>query len=86
MTARAAVIAGTLASVAVTAVWSFTATLTIGTPAAPRLTRDLPADYAQLAAAATGSSPWALFVVVAVTYALCLFVSGWHRARGRRAA
>lgn len=78
MGARSALAAGTVTSVAVTAAWSWTATLTIGAPAGPRLTGNLPGDYAQLAAAATGSSPWALFGAVAVTYAACLLVSGWR--------
>jgi hypothetical protein len=82
VTARAALIAGTTASVAVTAAWSWTAMLTIGTPADPRLTGNLPGDYAQLAASATGSSPWALFGAVAVIYAACLLASGF-RARRR---
>jgi hypothetical protein len=76
MTTRAALAAGTAVSLAVTAVWSWTATLSIGAPAAPRLTRNLPGDYAQLAAAATGSSPWALFAVVAAIYVLCFLASG----------
>lgn len=76
MGARAAVTAGTVLSVAVTAVWSWTATLTISSAPALHLTRSLPADYAQLAAAPTGTSPWALFGAVAVTYALCLLASG----------
>jgi hypothetical protein len=81
VTIRTALAAGTVTSVAVAAAWSYTATLTIGTPADPRLTGNLPGDYAQLAAAATGSSPWALFGAVAVTYALCLLASGWGHQR-----
>ena len=83
MTARGALVAGTVASLAVTAAWSWSAALTVGPAAAPSLTGDLPGDYAQLAASATGSSPWALFAAVAMTYALCLVVSG---LRARRAA
>jgi hypothetical protein len=82
MGTRAALTAGTVLSVAVTAVWSWTATLAIG-PAAPlHLTRDLPGDYMQLAAAPTGNAV-ALFAVVAAICALCLFVSG---LRARRTA
>jgi hypothetical protein len=81
MTTRAALITGTVTSLAVTAAWSFTATLTIASPAAPDLTGNLPGDYMQLAGSATGSSPAALFAVVAVIYALCLFTSGWRRMR-----
>jgi hypothetical protein len=87
MGARSAVAAGTVTSVAVTAAWSWTATLTISTPAGPRLTGNLPGDYTQLAAAATGSSPWALFGAVAVTCALCFLASGLRaRRRARREA
>jgi hypothetical protein len=79
---RAALVTGTVASVAVTAVWSYSATLSVG-PAAPlHLTRNLPGDYMQLASAATGSSPWALLAVTAAVYALCLLASGL-RARGK---
>jgi hypothetical protein len=81
MAIRTALAAGTIASLAVTAAWSWTATLTISTPADPRLTGNLPGDYAQLAASATGSSPWALFGAVAVTYAACLLASGWRQRR-----
>jgi hypothetical protein len=79
---RAAIAAGTVLSAAVTAAWALTATLTVG-PAAPlRLTGSLPGDYAALAAAPTGSSPWALYAVTAAAYALCLLASGL-RARRR---
>jgi len=84
MSARRAVVTGTVLSVLVTAAWSYTATLSVGPMAPLSLTRhDLPGDYAQLAAAATGSSPWALFAVTAAICALCLLASG---LRGRRAA
>jgi hypothetical protein len=82
MTTRAALTAGTVLSLAVAAAWSFTATLTIWPPVVPHLTRDLPGDYMQLAAAPTGNAV-ALFAVVAVIYALCLLISGLH---GRRDA
>lgn len=85
MTVRGAVIAGTVTSLAVTAAWSWSAALTIG-PDAPVLTGNLPGDYAQLAASATGSSPWALFGAVAVTYALCLLASGLRGMHDRRDA
>ena len=82
MTIRAALTAGTIASLTVTVAWSWTATLTIGTPPALDLTRDLPGDYMQLATGATGSTWAALFAVTAVVYAACLVVSG---LRGMRA-
>ena len=77
----AALVTGTALSAAATAAWSLTAALAIG-PAAPvHLDRDLPADYARLAAAPTGNG-WELFTTVAVIFALCLLASGW-RQRGR---
>jgi hypothetical protein len=80
MGARAALAAGTVVSGAVTAAWSYTASLTIG-PAAPvHLGRDLPADYARLADAPTGNG-WEVFAAVAVIYALCLLASGWRQHR-----
>jgi hypothetical protein len=83
MSIRAALAAGTLASLAVTAAWSYSATLTIGAPPVLHLTlRDLPGDHVQLAAAATGNG-LALFATVAAIYALCLFVSGWRRIQRR---
>jgi hypothetical protein len=75
---RAALTAGTVASLAVTAAWAYTATLTIGPSPLPHLTGDLPGDYAQLADRATGS-PVALFAVTAVIYAVCLLASSWRR-------
>jgi hypothetical protein len=85
MSTRAALTAGTVLSLAVAAAWSFTATLTIGPPVVPHLTRDLPGDYAMLAAAPTGNAV-ALFAVVAVIFTLCLFASGWLRMRAGRDA
>jgi hypothetical protein len=84
MDIRAELITGTAVSLAVTAVWSYTASLTI-VPAAPvHLGRDLPADYARLAGAATGNG-WELFTAVAVIYALCFLASGWRQHLRRRA-
>lgn len=80
MAARAALAAGTAVSFAVTAAWSWMASLAIG-PAGPvRLGRDLPADYARLASAPTGNG-WELFAVIAVIYAACLLISAWRRQR-----
>jgi len=80
----AALTAGSALSVAVTSVWSFTSVLTIGPSAPLCLNRDLPGDYAHLAAAPTGNAV-ALFAVVALIYASCLLVSGLRaRARARR--
>lgn len=80
MNLRAPLITGTILSLAVTAAWAWLSSLTIG-PAGPlHLTRDLPSDYAQLAAAPAGNAA-ELFAVVAVIYALCLLVSGWRRHR-----
>jgi len=77
MTTRAALTAGTFASLAVTAAWSYTATLTIGPMPPLVLGRSPAADYARLAAAPTGNGA-TLFAVIAVVYALCLFASGWR--------
>jgi len=85
MSTRAALAAGTVLSVTVTAAWSWMASLAIG-PAAPvHLGRDLPADYARLADAPTGNG-WELFAAVAVIYALCLLASGWRQHRRLRQA
>ena len=81
MSARAALAAGTAVSFAVTAAWSYLASLAAGPAGPARLGRDLPADYARLAAAPTGNG-WELFAVLAVIYAACLLVSGWRRHRG----
>lgn len=78
---KGALITGTVLSLAVTGAWAWMAALTIG-PAAPiRLGRDLPADYARLAAAPTGNGV-ELFAVIATIYAACLFVAGWRRRGG----
>jgi hypothetical protein len=78
VSARGPLITGTVLSAAVVSAWSWMASLTIG-PAAPlHLTRDLPSDYAQLAAAPTGNGA-ELFAVVAFIYAACLLVHGWRR-------
>ena len=80
MSARGPLLAGAVLSLAVVSAWSWMASLTIG-PAGPlHLTRDLPSDYAQLAAAPTGNGA-ELFAAVTVIYALCLLVSGWRRHR-----
>lgn len=82
MSARAVLVAGTALSLAVTDLWSLSATATIGPAPLPRLSRNLPADYTALAAAATGSTWTALFGVTAAAYALCFLASGL-RARRR---
>lgn len=82
MSIRAALAAGTVLSCAVTAAWAFTAVATIGPPPPLHLTRDLPGDYARLAAAGTGNAV-ALFAVTAVIFALCFTVSGWRQHRRR---
>jgi len=83
MGARAALVTGTILSLAVVSVWSWSAALTEG-PAAPlHLSRDLPSDYARLAAAPTGNGA-GLFSAVAAIYALCLLASGWRQHRRLR--
>jgi hypothetical protein len=82
MSARPALITGTVVSAAVTGAWSYMASPTIG-PAVPfRLGRNLPGDYARLADAPTGNG-WELFTAVTVIYALCLLASGWRQYRRR---
>ena len=82
MSARAPLTAGTVLSLAAVSAWSWTASLTIG-PAVPlHPGRDLPSDYAQLAAAPAGNGA-GLSAAVAASCALCLLVSGWRcRRRG----
>jgi hypothetical protein len=80
MGARAALVTGTVLSMAVTWTWALTADLTEG-PAAPlHLGRNLFSDYAQLADAPAGNGR-DLFTAVAVIYTACLLVSRW---RGQR--
>jgi hypothetical protein len=78
MSLRAPLAAGAILSFAVTAAWSWMASLTIG-PAAPlHLSRDLPSDYAQLASAATGNGA-ELFAVVAFIFFACFLAVGWRQ-------
>jgi hypothetical protein len=84
MGTRAALVSGTVLSLAAVSAWSLTATATIGTARPVHLSRDLPGDYAALADGATGNG-LALFAVTAVIYALCFLVSGLRaRARAQR--
>ena len=83
MSARGPLTAGTAVSLAVVSAWSWTADLTEG-PAAPlHLGRNLPSDYAQLAAAPTGNGR-ELFAVITVIYAPCLLVSALAPPAQRR--
>ncbi len=84
MGTRAAVAAGTVVSVGVTAVWSWTSVLTTGPVPPLHLGRNLPADYAHLADAATGSNGHALFAVTACIYTACFLVSGLRRRKRQR--
>lgn len=84
MAVRAALISGTVLSLAAVTAWSCITNLAVGAPGPLHLTRNLSADYAQLAAAPTGNGI-ALFAVVAVIYAACFTVSGLLRFR-RQAA
>jgi hypothetical protein len=81
MGARAALVTGTALSLAVTAAWSWMASLTIG-PADPvhlDLSRPL-ASYAALADAPAGNG-WELFAVIAVIFAACFLAAGLRRYR-----
>lgn len=80
MGTRAALLSGTVLSVAASSAWSYTASLTIGPAASLHLTRNPAADYAALADAPTGNGR-ELFAVIAMIYVLCLLVSGWRRRR-----
>jgi hypothetical protein len=85
VSARGPLITGTVLSAAVVSAWSPMASLTIGPAAPPRLTRDLPSDYAQLAAAPAGNGA-GLSAAVAAICALCLLASGWRQHRRLRRA
>jgi hypothetical protein len=81
MSIRAALAAGTGLSLAVTAAWSWMASLTIGPSGPLDLTgHDLPGSYARLAAGPTGNAA-ELFAVVAFIFAACLLMSGLRRSR-----
>jgi len=83
MSIRAPLITGTAVSLAVTAAWAWSSALTIG-PAGPlHLTWRHPGSSYLLLAAAPAGNGWELFAVVAVIFAGCFLVSGWHRARGQ---
>jgi hypothetical protein len=83
VSARAALVTGTVLSLAVTSAWAWTADLAAG-PAAPlHLGRNLFSDYAELAGEPTGSG-WELFAAVAVIYTVCLLISSWLRHRRDR--
>ncbi len=81
MRLRAALVTGTIVSLAVTAAWAWASTLTIG-PAGPLdvTWRHPAASYAMLAAAPAGNG-WELPAVVALIYAVCIFGAGWRYAR-----
>jgi hypothetical protein len=79
MGTRAALVTGTVLSVAVASAWALA-----GCPGArPRLGGDLFWDYAQLAdwPARDGRG---LFAVTAMIYTACLLVSRWRRHRHRQ--
>jgi hypothetical protein len=78
---RAALVTGTVASLAVTAAWAWTSALTIGPGGPLHLTWRHPAASYVLLAAAPAGNGWELFAVVALIYAACSFVAGWRHAR-----
>ena len=80
MRMRAALVTGTIVSLAVTAAWAWMSALTIG-PAGPlHLTwRHPAASYVTLAAAPVGNGS-ELFAVVASIYAACFLLAGWRHA------
>jgi hypothetical protein len=77
----AALVTGTIISLAVTAAWALLSALTTG-PAGPLdLTwRHPAASYLTLAAAPAGNG-WDLLAVVAFIYGTCIFVAAWRYAR-----
>ena len=82
MRMRAPLVTGTIVSLAATSAWAWMSALTIG-PAGPLdLTwrRHPAASYVTLAAAPTGNG-WELGAVVALIFAVCIFVAGWRHAR-----
>jgi hypothetical protein len=81
MNLRTPLIAGTIISLAVTAVWAWLSALTIGPSGPLDVTwRHPAASYLTLAAAPTGNG-LELFAVVAFIFAVCIFVAGWRYAR-----
>ena len=75
-----ALIAGTVITVAVSALWAWSTALTSAGPVhVPHLTRSPLADYGQLAGTVTGSVP-AMFAVDALIFAACFIIAG--RGRG----
>jgi hypothetical protein len=78
---KRALVTGTIVSLAVTAAWAWLSSLTIG-PAGPLyLTwRHPAASYVTLAAAPAGNG-WELLAVVALIYAVCIFVASLRYAR-----
>jgi hypothetical protein len=83
---RAALISGTVLSLAAVTAWSYSANLAVGPPGPLDLTRNWLADYFELAGAATGNGI-ALYAMVAVIYTLCFLVAGLRaRARALREA
>ena len=83
MITRAALVAGTVITIVVTALWAWSTTMTSAGPVPPlHLTRSPLGDYGQLAGTVTGSIP-AMFAVDALIYALCFTIAGLRRqARG----
>jgi hypothetical protein len=79
---RGPLVTGTIASLAVTAAWSWLSALTIG-PAGPLdLTwRHPAASYVTLTAAPPAGNGRELLAVVALIYAVCIFVAAWRHAR-----
>lgn len=75
MGAKAAMTTGTVLSGIVTTGWAWLAPAMTGVWVDPHYTADLPADYVQLLAAASGGHPLALFATVAGIFFLCFLVA-----------
>lgn len=76
-----AVTAGTVITVAVSALWAWSTVVTSAGPApAPHLTGNPVGDYLQLASTVTGSVP-ELFAVTALIFTGCFTIASLRRAR-----
>ena len=81
MSIRGPLVTGTIVSLAVTAALAWLSALTTGLAGPLDLTwRHPAASYVTLAAAPAGNG-WELLAVVALIYAVCIFVAGWRYTR-----
>jgi hypothetical protein len=82
---RRAITAGTVITVAVSALWAWSTVVTRAGPVpAVRLTRNPVGDYLQMAGTVTGSVP-VMFMVDALIFTVCFTIAGLRRINGRDA-